>query len=341
MTRRLAYPLIALLAAVAACGPSPSERAVQRWLRCEECNRGELDSVVQQGDDAVELLVRATNGPPDWMRERVRNQSRDRYARLSPPGMTEVVYVAHYDSSFVDTYQSHAIISLGLIPTPAARAALHQAMQNDSMYRRGVIYALDRAALIRLTVVAGDSQAAPVDSMVRIDPTVRVTDSVTGQPLPNIRVVFRVDSGGGEVTPDSVRRTGPDGRASVRWSLNTVPDSFNVLSARALRQTVRFDATAHGFTRRIVFLVQPVGGTPAQPLQPIRVAVVDAWNQRDTTFSGTAVATIIGTAISAAAQVVAGTADFHLTPIIGSGLRVRVRALGATPALSQPFDVGP
>jgi hypothetical protein len=342
MTARTGRCLAAVVAVVAAC-KAPDEGAVRRWLRCEECNRGELEAVVKQGDAAVGLLSAAAIGPPKRERERVRIQSQDRYARLHP-SMPESVYVAHYDSNFVANYQAHALVSLNAIATPAAKAALYQAMQNDSIYRRDVLRALARVAPVRLTLVAGDSQAAPVDSTLRTDPSVRVTDSVTGQPLSNIRVVFTVDSGGGGVLPDSVRRTDSAGIASVRWSLDTVADSFNVLTARVLRRTARFEAMAHGLQPRLVFVAQPTIGTLGQPLLPVvQVAVVDAWNQPDTTFSGLAVASILGTAIQVATPVVAGRASFPnlIPPNLGSGFRIRVALLGTTPVVSQPFDVVP
>jgi hypothetical protein len=342
MMRRSAF-LLGILAALTACAAPPSETAARRWLRCEECKRGELDSVVRFGDQAVGVLASALDGPPASERASVRRQSEDRYARLHPAAFSLTRYVSHYDSNFVAHYQAHAMVALGAIGTPAARAALHQAMQNDSIYRRDVIRALSRAAPIALDTAAGGNQAAPRDSLVRVEPGVRIRDSVSGQPLANILVRFTVDSGGGDVA-DSLRRTGPNGVASVPWTLGPGPDSLNVLRAEAFRRTILFRVTSHGLTPRLVFAAQPVNGTQGQPLLPgIQVLVLDAWDQRDTTFGGTAQARIMGTADTVSGPIVKGAVNFpNLVPSApGAAVRIRVQAAGATPAVSEPFDVVP
>jgi hypothetical protein len=57
-----------------ACGLSRDEEAaVHRWLLCEECVDGELDSVVAFGNRAVPALDAALRGPP-----------RDRYENVRP-----------------------------------------------------------------------------------------------------------------------------------------------------------------------------------------------------------------------------------------------------------------
>ena len=309
---------------------------------CEECTSGELDSVTALGDDATGALRKALlEGPPSSDREHIRRHAASRYTRLRTPLVSPSRWVDHYESNYVEHYQSHAATALGRIGTTAARAALLEAMQRETRYGRDARRALARAAPVALSVAAGDSQAAPLDSLVRVDPTVAVQDSATGQPLPNVRVVFRVDSGGGRT--DSVRRTGANGLASVHWSLGPGLDSTNVLRAETFRRSVWFRATSHGLTPRLVFTVQPTHGTQGQPLLPgIRLRVVDAWGQQDSTFSGTALASLVGTVIGATSPVVNGEIDFSslVVPAVGT-FQIRVQLAGATPVVSHVFNVVP
>jgi hypothetical protein len=352
VTGRTARLLAGMLVALTACAPPPSEMAIDRWLRCEECNRGELDSVVAFGSQAVGRLVGALDGPSAAELAWVHQQSVDRYTRLRPAAFGDSSrYLGHYDSNFVASYQAHAAIALGRIGTPEARAALHQAMRNDSVFRHDVLRSLSRAAPIVLAAVDGNNQGAPFDSLVRVNPTVRVADSVTGQPLAGIGVTFMVRSGGGRLAKSGspadsavVQRTSGNGLASVRWQVGPGPDSANVLRAESFRQSVTLHATSHGFDRRLAFIAQPANGTEGQPLAPsIRLVLLDAWDQRDTTAIGTAVANIIGTTIGATGQVIAGQVEFPNFVMTGhgTGFRMIVRMLNVTPAISLPFDVGP
>jgi hypothetical protein len=338
--------------AVTACAPPPSQMAVNRWLLCEECNRGELDSVVQFGDGAVGQLANALDGPSTRERAWIHQQSADRYRELNPATIVDSIrYVSHYDSNFVATYQAHAATALGGIGTPYAREALHQAMRNDTSYRQDVIRAFSRAAPVRLGVVTGNGQAAPRDSLVAINPTVRVVDSVTGQPLVGIGMTFTVRLGSGRIgdsvpVADSVvvRRTDGNGVASVPWLLGSGPDSANVLSAETFRRSVTLYATSHGLVPRLVFTVQPGNLTLGQPFAPaVRLVVLDARNRLVTTFTGPATASILGTGVMTTEQVVAGKVELSnlIAQNQGTGFQIRVEVPGATPAESQPFDVAP
>jgi hypothetical protein len=130
----------------------------------------------------------------------------------------------------------------------------------------------------------------------------------------------------------------------VRWTLGPGPDSTNVLRADVLWRTVRFDATSHGLTPRLVFAVPPSNGTRGQPMVPaVRVVALDAWGQRDTTISGTVTLTVTGTGFDAAGPMSAGQVSFPaIVPTFsGSGYRMRAVKVGTTPAMSTPFDVAP
>ena len=334
--------LVVALAVAASCGRSPEQAVIERWLLCEECTSGELAAVVALGDDATGALRKALlEGPPPSDREHIRRHAASRYARLRTPSVGLSRWLDHYESSYVEHYQSHAATALGRIGTTAARAALLEAMQDETRYGRDARRALANAAPVALSVVAGDSQGAPRDSFVRVDPTVAVRDSTTGQPVPNVRVVFEVDSGGGRA--DSVRTTGANGLASVRWSLGPGADSSNVLRAEAFRRKVRFRATGHGLGPRLVFTVQPTQGTRGRPLLPgVRLSVVDAWGRPDSTISGLAAASVVSTHDRASSPVVNGQIDFSgLVVTVPGTFRIRLLLAGAAPVLSQPFDVVP
>jgi len=338
-----------------ACHPTPGERAtVRRWLLCEECKEGERDSVVALGDRAIGALGEAVKGPPASGRENIRRQAEAMYARLSSPPLAQQVYARHFVDNYVATYQSRAAIALGLIGTPRAQAILLKAARNDTTSREDVLRAIGAAAPIALAVAAGDSQSAPADSTVRIDPSVLVTDvrdSAAPRPLADVRVVFRVESGGGRVGADSVQRTDASGKATVRWQLGSGRDSINVLRAVAAGQLVEFHAIGRGPDPRAIFVVQPVSGTGGQPMDTIRVAAVDPWGNRATSFTGYAVLTMVQSGDSLLRPVAAGVADFtgvvlHLT---GIGLRLNLRMVSTsnpnTPvtitATSDPFDLTP
>jgi hypothetical protein len=345
--RLLAGLAAAQVAALAACGPTGAEKSVvERWLLCEECTSGELNAVVALRDRATGRLDQALrDGPSDADRKRIGQHAESRYARLvarSPQRVTKLAWIDHYERSFVAHYQAHAALALGRIGTTRARKALLEAMQHETAYAPDVRRALGQAAPVVLAPVQGDSQSAPPGSFVRKPPTVIARDSATGQPLPDIRVTFRVDSGGGSA--DSVRRTNAQGLASVRWALGPGPDSLNVLRASAFRARLQFTATAHGPRPRLVFAVQPSDVGRGQPITPaVRVLVLDAWDQRDTTLHGTTEAVIVP-----GGQTVTGTADsgrVDLPPIIpttaGSGFQIIARLTGATEAVSAAFDVAP
>lgn len=335
--------LVGLAVVLTACQPTAAERnTVRRWLLCEECSEGELDSVVALGDRVTGVLGQALQGPTPSGRQNIRRQAEAMFDRLTGARLSQSQFVGHFVDNYVATYQSRSIVALERIGTPQAHAVLLAALQSDATYRDDVLRQLGAAARVSLSLFAGAAQSAPLDSFVLVNPTVLVRDSTTGQPLRNVRVVFRVDSGGGLVS-DSVVRTGPNGLAAVRWQLGDT-DSSNVLQAAAAGRTVRFQAAGHGFTPRIVFVTQPGPGTVGHPITPaVRIAIVDAWGQRVATLNGNARVSLTGTALVVLQPVVAGEATITgpTPPVPGTGFRLSVVMLGATQAVSEPFDVAP
>lgn len=331
---------------VGGCGrPSPGDqRTIQRWLLCEECVEGERDAVVALGDAGVNVLREALRGPPSRRVENIRHQAGVVYERLPAQMITRQEYVAHHVSNYVATYQLRSAVALRGINTRRSHAALINALRDGTIYREDVLNLLGDSAGVVDSIRAGDNQHAPVDSFVRLKPTIVVRDSTTGQRLANVRVVFRVDSGGGRVE-DSVRLTDLEGQASVRWRLgSSAADSVNVLTAVAAGQTVRFRAQGHPWGNRIVFLVQPGNVTRGQPFTPtVKVAVRNAWNDPIPVSHTTATVIVPTTTIAVRDTFTAGVAAFPglIVDQIGTGFRLEVRVLGAPPVLSAPFDVTP
>jgi hypothetical protein len=291
------------------------------------------------------LLDSALDGPSPDRRANMRRQAEAMWR-----GMQDTTVVAlqrfldHYDANYVASYQSRAAMALDSIGTPEARRILNDALRSDSIYRPDVRWVLGRSVNARLSLVAGDSQTAPLDSFVRVNPGVSIRDSVTGAGLEQVRVVFYVDSGRGRVL-DSVEFTDTAGGAEVRWQLGPEPqDSINLLRAVAVGQAVHFHARAYKPGLRVVFKVQPRNARVGQPLVPaVRIEVVDAWGVTQTQINEAVTVTVGGTTISSVHRVAAGVAQIPglSMPRPGASLVLRAEVPGAEPAVSTPFDIAP
>lgn len=238
--------LAALALVLAGCDPLiPAERkSVHEWLVCEECTDGELEEVVQLGDRAVWLLVQALRDAPDEGKNIIRQQTQAIHARVPGALISQQEYVDDVVANYQATYQRRAAIALHRIGTPAAHNALVTAVRDHTRYRRDVMRILGEAAGVQLSIVQGDGQSGLVGTQLASNPQVRVSDSTNGQPIWGVQVVFQVDSGGGQVTTDSITYSGFTGKAQVRWRLGLAPGT-NVLRATAAGKEVRFQATAN------------------------------------------------------------------------------------------------
>ena len=67
----LRFLALALIGSLAAC---VHNRAIDRWLMCDECMEGELDSVVALESGAVERLTNTLGGPPPDRAENMRRR---------------------------------------------------------------------------------------------------------------------------------------------------------------------------------------------------------------------------------------------------------------------------
>jgi hypothetical protein len=295
----------------------------------------------ERGQAAMEHALE--HGPTRARRNKMRRQAEAMYVRIpSPAPVSRQRYVDHYVSNYVTGYRSRAIVALVRFNNPRARAALVNALRPDTPYREDVRRLLGESVGSRVVVVTGDSQHAPLGSFVAVDPTVLVGDSATGQVLSNVRVLFRVDSGGGAVL-DSLRLTTSDGKATARWRLGT-SDSVNVLKVVAAGRVLRLRALGHPLGNRIVFLVQPDTATSGGSIPPPpRIAVQDAWGTTQSGLNSSAVVRVPGTGIAAQYIIVGGVAAISDLRIFspGSGFRLEALVYGLPPAYSAPFEVAP
>jgi hypothetical protein len=317
--------------------PTPS---IRRWLLCEECTDGELDSVLALGDRAVDPLASALIGPPLEGIENIRRQVQGMYARAPVDSIDSSQYMSYYLGNYVALYQRRAAVALDSLDTPRAREVLTQALRQGN-YRDDVLRVLGRSAGISVSLDSGAVQHAPLDSLVRVNPTVLVRDPVGGPGLSGVQVRFRVDSGGGWVS-DSMKTTDASGRASVQWRVGPA-DSVNVLSALAAGRVLRFRALASPMGLRLVFVVQPGNVRSGDPMaQPVRIAIQDAWGATQVHLNdATGVVVIVeGTGIAAQVPIVNGVAGLSDLQFHGSGrVRITARRIGLPLAHSAPFEI--
>lgn len=329
---------------VTRCDPlsRADHQAVRRWLLCEECSEGERDAVVALGDRAVGALGEALQAPPAEGLETVRRRAEENFQRVRAGRMDRSEYVAHFTENYRARYQSRAAIALGLIGTASARTLLIEAARHDSAYREDVQGFIGSAAGIRLTIQDGDSQSAPVDSVLRQLPTVLVSDSATGLGIAGIRVVFQVDSGGGSVM-DSVLRSDTAGLAATRWRMGHTP-GVNLMRATAAGQTVWFRADGRAPGPALVFTVQPSTTQAGQPITPpVRIEARDEWGQTLTNYNNTVVVRVPGAGWASVRPMVNGVSVFsNLVMLVPPAVvQLRATSLGFPPALSDSFTISP
>lgn len=112
-------------------------RRVDAWLNCEECDRGQLDSVVHLGTAVSAALAQVLlNGPPAGRVDSIRTGLSNSYAGLTSyvathPGLDSLPPAAAYVGPFLSNYDAsnrkRAALALGRIKGKIARAALDSA----------------------------------------------------------------------------------------------------------------------------------------------------------------------------------------------------------------------
>jgi len=351
------------LAASIAQAQSPPPRTITRWLLCEECTEGELDSVLVLGDSAIDPLAAALQGPPKEGIENMRRQIEAMYNRTPGISRDKAQYVSYYLANYTALYQRRAAVGLDSINTPRADSVLTDALHRGG-YRADVTRVIGRSVGVSVSSDSGALRPGPLDSVgtptvgisaisdsgafqhgalgafVRVNPTVLVRDSSSGKGLSGIHVRFHVDSGGGTV--DDSATTDASGRASVRWRLGA-SDSVNVLSAFVAGEVVRFRALGHPAGLRLVFLTQPTDVRDRERMTPpVRIAVQDEWGAQVPLNDPDGVTVIVeGSSTRATIPIVNGIADLSDLRFNGRG-RVRITARGlGTVAHSAPFEIRP
>jgi hypothetical protein len=341
---RLSGTLVLLVLPLLACAkPDPrQERIVERWLLCDECVDGELDSLLALRERGQTAMIQALDGPPKERVENIRLQAEDMYDGIPNPVTPRQKFVDHYLSNHRAIYQIRAAVALNAFHTATAHAALVEALRHEERFRADVLRRLSQAAGVILSIFEGDSQHAELNFAVRTNPTLLVSDTVAAQAVNNVRVTFHIDSGAGSLS-DSVRHTAPDGKASTEWKLGPA-DSINTLRAVAAGQVVRFHALGHPRGSRIVFLVQPSSATRGLPMSlPPRIAVQDAWGETLTGFNQNADVSVVPAGGNMMQNITNGEATLSGLTVTqsGTGFRLRVSVINLPPAYSAPFDVAP
>ncbi len=115
--------------------------AIMNWMECEECNAGELDTLVRHGNQVVGSLdAILTDGPSSARRETYESHLRDVYREMveyqkSHPqdkaAGSEEDYVNTYLQNYMALYQTRAATALSAIGGKEARAALEKAEKRE------------------------------------------------------------------------------------------------------------------------------------------------------------------------------------------------------------------
>jgi hypothetical protein len=159
----------------------PDRERVLRWLQCEECTEGELDSVRSLGSkpETVDTLSEdLLAGPADYRRANVKEQfeslytddSLDAVSEGSQPSLTRAEYVNEYLDNFINLYRVRAARALAEIGGPKAKAVLDSAVSGyartpgDTLRadaQRRVLYVRDSIYPRERGTVDGPSIRAP------------------------------------------------------------------------------------------------------------------------------------------------------------------------------------
>jgi hypothetical protein len=137
VSHRALAPLASAGLTLAVCAPPPApSEAIERWMQCVECDRGELDSVRALGSEALpKLRDYLLHGPEPQRQDSVQRYLERTQDSLvtdpSAPGtpfhLDKTLQVRTFLGNLDATYRTRAARALQLIGGPAARAALDSA----------------------------------------------------------------------------------------------------------------------------------------------------------------------------------------------------------------------
>jgi hypothetical protein len=125
-------PAVMLATALGAVGcsqdsaaPIAIQPAILRWMQCQECVRGELDSVVTIGAAAEPVLRHIlVHGPPPDLEAQVDSQLRKPMHGAGGLGVPPAPLIEAMLEDYRSNYRVRASKALGVIGTDAARSAL-------------------------------------------------------------------------------------------------------------------------------------------------------------------------------------------------------------------------
>lgn len=169
LRKALALAAVVVLALVAWCRGPGSDRAlsrpertvVRRWLLCEDCTDGELDSLLslagRKPDPTLSALKQALGtGPSQSQKDNVRQQADQGYtadslylvARNNAPAQPRAARVGRLVDNYEAVYRARAGIALKRTGRPDARAfadsAVADTLRADSLIARRVAAVLGR-----------------------------------------------------------------------------------------------------------------------------------------------------------------------------------------------------
>jgi hypothetical protein len=156
--RRRVSPAVLLAAALLGCDPDPDPATappvvmhptIHRWMQCQECDRGERDSVVALGQGAVPTLRQLLlYGPPLALVALVESELK-RQLPSGPPGTTQAPPAGAVDLMLDDYrsgYRIRSSMALGGIGGDSARMALCDGLAQQ-FPRKDVVRAIQAALL--------------------------------------------------------------------------------------------------------------------------------------------------------------------------------------------------
>lgn len=178
-----------------------------------------------------------------------------------------------------------------------------------------------------IRIVSGGGQTGPAGSPLGSSLVVQVVDDADN-PVSGVTVSWKVESGGGSVSPASAT-TGGDGRASTAWTLGSGTGTQRVQASAPGAGSVRFEATSTAGAPAVLGLVTQPSGTAQVGVQLDRQPVVQV---RDA--AGNSVRTP-GVTVTAAIASGGGQLSGMRTQTTGSDGRATFTNLGITGAVGD------
>jgi adhesin/invasin len=233
-------------------------------------------------------------------------------------------------------------LSINLIGTNKVLTATSNALTTTSN-----TFTITAGAATQMSVNAGNTQTATVNTAVAIAPSVLVRDA-NNNPVAGVEVTFAIVSGGGSLGAP-VATTDASGVATLgSWTLGTTAGANSISASATGLTSVTFTATGTAAAAtQLVFTTQPGNGVVNTQLSDFVVEARDANGNLDTTFTGSVTldivsgsGTLLGTLVVSA---IAGVATFSDIEVDTAqvGLVLRVQSAPLTAASANPITIDP